>query len=87
MFYFSLKCYSEDIYKEALLSGTPMYLPLGHFPQMLVLFSGAKNNKFKIAYDLYNTFSSVILGIDVSLAISKTSGESCYNFHILRKID
>ena len=26
MFYFSLKCYSEDIDKEALLSGTPMYI-------------------------------------------------------------
>ena len=25
MFYFSLKCYSEDIDKEALLFGTPMY--------------------------------------------------------------
>ena len=25
MFYFSLKCYPEDIDKEALLSGTPMY--------------------------------------------------------------
>ena len=30
MFYFSLKCYSEDIDKEALLSGTPMYLT--HIP-------------------------------------------------------
>ena len=28
MFYFSLKCYSEDIDKEALLSGTPMYTRL-----------------------------------------------------------
>ena len=26
MFYFSLKCYPEDIDKEALLSGTPMYM-------------------------------------------------------------
>ena len=25
MFYFSLKCHSEDIYKEALLFGTPLY--------------------------------------------------------------
>ena len=26
MFYFSLKCYSEDIDEEALLFGTPMYI-------------------------------------------------------------
>ena len=26
MFYFSLKCYPENIDKEALLFGTPMYL-------------------------------------------------------------
>ena len=25
LFYFSLKCYSEDIDKETLLVGTPMY--------------------------------------------------------------
>ena len=45
MFYFSLKCYSEDIDKEALLFGTPMYV---FFSIMTLYFMVERNYPHRI---------------------------------------